>query len=296
MLLNPAVFFISLVFSIYWPVLLSMVLLLATGIYITSVRCPVKGGPALGRIGIGPSDPMRCTECGRSALMVGLPLTRSGSRQTSLEPRMHQTRHPCSVRWLAQLAVIASCGVGCASSGRTPEVRRVPPPPETAVAVATKPSPVGPGSEDEAMTVKRILQESTDGLETGGLFYDDRIAPAYQSQKFAPLLSLVGPDGFVLSAPDKTPPLSMCSAELGEPIELCARALHAALRAFREQLDLPPGPYRAPPRFEEDASTIRVIFDQDFYTMEFSKEPLAFTRLGLRSGRSGVTEDLQRTF
>ena len=64
MLLGPVVFLISVSLSIYWPFVLSMFLLLASGIYSVSVRCPVKGGPAFGRIGIGPSDPTRCTECG----------------------------------------------------------------------------------------------------------------------------------------------------------------------------------------------------------------------------------------
>lgn len=146
------------------------------------------------------------------------------------------------------------------------------------------PVPIEDGPMEQ---VKRALLQSVEGLETKGLFYDDRVAPAYQTGKFTPLLALASPSGFVLDAPDKTPPLSTCPVELGDPVDLCARALHAALRGLREDLERSPGPYTVPPKFEEDANAIRVTVDLTGYTFEFSKEPLRFTRLYVRPGRTG---------
>jgi hypothetical protein len=134
--------------------------------------------------------------------------------------------------------------------------------------------------------VREALLMAVDGLETKGLFYDDRVAPAYRTGKFAPLLSLADPSGFVLDAPDKSPPHSTCPVSLGEPVDLCARMLHAAMRGLRQNLDLPPGPYVEAPLFEEDDLTIRVTFDMRAYTLEFSKEPLVFYRLYVRPGRT----------
>lgn len=145
------------------------------------------------------------------------------------------------------------------------------------------PVPIGDGPMEQ---VKRALLQSVEGLETKGLFYDDRVAPAYQTGKFTPLLALASPSGFVLDAPDKTPPLSTCPVELGDPVDLCARALHSALRGLRTNLDLTSSKFVAAPLFEEDATTIRVTFYQNSYTLVFTKGPLTFTRLYVSPGRT----------
>ncbi len=62
--LTPICFVASASLSSPWPMLAGMGVALGVGVGAVAVRCPVKGGPALGAWSIGLSDPGRCRQCG----------------------------------------------------------------------------------------------------------------------------------------------------------------------------------------------------------------------------------------
>lgn len=164
--------------------------------------------------------------------------------------------------------------------------------PSSSVALSRPNSAASDGTASSASvspveTVQHILDQCAAGLDGYRVYDDAEIAESYRNGQFDALLQVVGSSGFQLDAPDRNPPQIVCSGALGEPVDVCARALHSAMRGLRRTLDLPPGPYVQPPRFEEQAGVIRVTFDQQHSILEFSKDPIALTRLYVGPGRTG---------
>jgi hypothetical protein len=162
---------------------------------------------------------------------------------------------------------------------------------QVTTSAAPSPEPSATVENDEAPLsvleyVRSVLVKSAEGLNGYGRWDDEDVVAAFRAGQFSDLLAMVGSGGYTLDAPDMEPPLSTCPAEMVDPIGLCERTVYTAMLGFRRDLDLLSGPHVFPPLFEEDGTTIRVTFDLQGVTLEFSKEPLALTRHYVHPGRT----------
>ncbi|MCH2109626.1 MAG: hypothetical protein MK135_09865 [Polyangiaceae bacterium] len=63
----PLLFVTTIMLWSGWVAFLTICFVLFAGVRVTSIRCPRKGGPALGRWGTGISDASYCAQCGERA-------------------------------------------------------------------------------------------------------------------------------------------------------------------------------------------------------------------------------------